>query len=337
MTTDKYNKGICRLLRLYITDSANLVFHFHYTQSRSLLSDIKKYFPLSKSIFTIHYLSWSERLQGKVSLFEKIIHRQYCKKIKEKYQHILDSYSKEKSFMEEGDQIVCLSENTLNLIQNQYHIKSKLWLIPNGLRRQYRNLSEKQKLSLREKYYIAKEEKILLFVGRINPIKGIFSLLSCFGNVVKNYPNCRLVIIGNGNINEAIKKCSKFWSKIIFTGRVDKKILYQWYQIADIALFPSFYEECSYVGIEMMMHGLPILSSDGYSVKNMFHDGLNAKVAKIGDAKNLSKFKDNLKEILLEMLNSDLSNLKKRVKNSYNTKYNIDSMQNGYLKLINQI
>ena len=73
---DKYNKSVCRLLRLYIEDSANLIFHFQYTQSDSLMESIKRYFPLSKSVFTIHYLAWSQILNGNISLFEKIIPKQ---------------------------------------------------------------------------------------------------------------------------------------------------------------------------------------------------------------------------------------------------------------------
>ncbi|GHU92545.1 glycosyl transferase [Bacteroidia bacterium] len=316
----KYNKGVCRLLRLYIEDSENLVFHFQYAYSDSLLDNIKNYFPLSKSVFTIHYLSWSEVLQGDRLLFEKIIRKQEAEEIKKKYQIVIDNYHREKLFMEKVDHIVCLSDDTLNLVQNLYHIKQKLWFIPNGLRGKNRNLSEKQKADLRKKYYISNNEKVLLFVGRIHPIKGIYSLLSCFDDVIKNYQDCRLVVIGDGNINEAIKKCRKAWSKIIFTGRLDKKTLYQWYQIADVALFPSFYEECSYVGIEMMMHGLPVVASDGYSIRNMFQDNLNTKVIKIENRKKISKFENNLKESILEILASDLSDIRKESKKNIQIK-----------------
>ena len=286
----RYNKGVCRLLRLYVEDSTEVVFHFHYGQSDSLLDYIKKYFPLSKSVYTIHCLCWSTIFQGDVALFEKIIRKQGSEKIKVKYDDIIDKYKREKTFLERVDRIVCLSDDTLNLIRNQYGIKQNVWLIPNGLRKNYRKLSERQKVQLREKYYIAPEEKILLFVGRVDAIKGVECLMTCFDEAVKAYPNCRLVVAGNGDINEMIRKCKNAYTKVTFLGKLDKKALYQWYQIADVALFPSFYEECSYVGIEMMMHGLPVVAYDGYSVKNMFHEGVNAKVARIENWKRKSGF-----------------------------------------------
>jgi glycosyltransferase len=334
---EPYNKGVCRLLRLYIQDSEELVFHFHYSQSESLLDEVKKHFPLSKSVFTIHYLSWSASLQGDSSLFEEIIRRRNSKKMKDKYGYLTDGYSKEKAFLEKVDHIVCLSDDTYNLIHNLYEIKSNLWLIPNGLRKKYRRLSDKQKKDLREKYHLHPDEKILLFVGRIDPIKGINPLLSCFNEVLKEYPNCRLVVIGDGSINEAIKNSGAAGSKILLTGRMDSKTLYRWYQIADIALFPSYYEECSYVGIEMMMYGLPVVASDGYSVKNMFHDHINARIAKIENRKRTSKFEENLKRVILEVLNSDLSELQKGAGKMYKSKYSIEKMQRGYLDLLNAL
>ena len=78
--------------------------------------------------------------------------------------------------------------------------------------------------------------------------------MSCFNKIVDEYPDCRMILIGDGDINNVIKYAREAISKITFVGRLDKKKLYQWYSIADIAVFPSYYEECSYVGIEMLMH-----------------------------------------------------------------------------------
>ena len=331
---NKYNKGVCRLLRLHIQDSEHLSFHFQYLRSDGLLDGIKKYFPLSKTVSTIHYLSWSESLQGNYSLFEEIIRKQEEKDTRKQHWNVIDRYKAEKAFMEQVDHIVCLSDDTYNLIRNLYEIESNVWLIPNGLRKENENLSEKQKKDFRAKHYIHPEEKILLFVGRINPIKGVYPLLSCFNEVVKEYPNCRLVMIGDGNISAAIKNSGEARSKIMFTGRINRETLYRWYQAADIALFPSFYEECSYVGIEMMMQGLPVVASDGYSVKNMFFDGLNARVAKIEGVINLLKFEKNLQTTILEALHSDLSVLQKGAKKMYNTKYSIQKMQKKYGELL---
>ena len=336
---DRYNKGVCRVLRFYLEDSVNLVFHLHYWQSDSLLDSLKTHFPQSKSVYTIHYSNWSASLQGNVALLKRIIHNREKEKNKEKYGHIIENYKMEKTFLEKFDRIVCLSDDRFNLIQRLYGIKEKVWLIPNGLRKNARNMSEKQKLMMREKFHISKDEKILLFVGRIESFKGIKQIIHCLYDLISDYPAFRLVVIGNGDINGTAKKCNNVWSKVTFTGRLDKKTLYKWYQIADIALFPSFFEECSYVGIEMLMHGLKIVASDGFGVRNMFHDDRNAKVARIESLVVKSKFEKNLKRSILGLFKSDLTStdIKNGAKESYQSKYSIEMMQEAYEELFNSL
>ena len=63
------------------------------------------------------------------------------------------------------------------------------------------------------------------------------------------------------------------WSKVCFTGKIPKDQLYTFYQIADAGTLPSFSEQCSYVGIEMLMHGLPWIGTNSSGLKEMV-DGL---------------------------------------------------------------
>lgn len=335
----RINKGVCRLLKLYVSDSKNLVFHFHYVQSGNLLDCIKIYFPLSKSIYTIHYLTWSNELLGNVKLFEKIIRNQGCENIKRRYGYIIDSFKAEKLFFEKFDCVICLSDDTFKLVKKRYEIENSIRLIPNGLRNRNRHISEKQKYEMRKKMFIDPEEKILLFVGRIDPVKGIDHLIVGFDELIQQYPNFRLLIVGSGAINDLLHKCKNSWAKLTLTGRIDKKVLYKLYSIADIAVFPSFYEECSYVGIEMLMHGLPIVASDGYNVKNMFYDGVNSKIAKIENWNKNTPFGVNLKESIVYIMNDDKykSKLKINAKRTYWSKYSIENMQKGYLELLNSL
>ena len=181
---EKYINGVCRALTLYFEDSDNLVFHVQHAPANNLLDCLKKYFPQSKSVITLHDLSWISILQGNISLFEKIIRNQEREKTKIKYGHIIEIYKKEKAFLGKFDRIVCLSEDTLRLISNQYAFKQNACLIPNGLKKDCRSLSQKRKMSLRKKYRLSPEEKILLFVGRIETQKGIDPLIACFDEVV---------------------------------------------------------------------------------------------------------------------------------------------------------
>ncbi|MDR2969559.1 MAG: TIGR04157 family glycosyltransferase [Tannerellaceae bacterium] len=329
-----YNRIVCHLLRFHIEDSPDLFFHFNYTYHSSLLDGVKKYYPLSKSVFTVHYLNWSYELNGNISLFRKIIEQRTDKDISGKYRNVLEKYNEEKDMFEKSDAIVCLSEDTRDLLAKEYSISSqKLHLVRNGLDDKSVDISPAEKEILRKEFHVRENEKILLFVGRVDKIKGVFPLISCFDRVIEEFPDCRLVIVGDGDMSMAIRHCKEVWTKITFTGILDREEVYKWYRIADIALFPSFYEECSYTGIEMMKYGLPVIASDGYSVGNMFCD--SAEITPIGDMNNEDEFKNNLGENILKVLKcphlqAELSELSKK---RYTSAYTLNKMEEGYREL----
>ena len=67
--------------------------------------------------------------------------------------------------------------------------------------------------------------------------------------------------------------CNGIWGKVIFTGKLRKDQLYRFYQIADIGVLPSCQEQCSYVGIEMLMHGIPLVGTDAMGISEMIEEG----------------------------------------------------------------
>lgn len=334
MTT--YNKTVCRLLRLYLKDSTDLIFHFHYLQSDSLLTHIKSYFPLSKSVLSIHYLYWSARLIGNLALYHDIVKKQNRKSVKKKYIDVIDNYQQEKKFMNAVDKIVCLASDTYALLTELYGIKEeKLAVIPNGLTPKKKQANFEMRKDIRRNYYIRDDEKLILFVGRIDFIKGVSPLLSCFDRVVSKYPNCRLVLIGDGNINNMIKYAGKAITRITFIRRLDKNTLYQWYQVADLAVFPSYYEECSYVGIEMLMHGIPVVASNGYGVRNMFNVS-NAVIAPIENWDKARGFEANLVNGICTLLESEELSMLKREQSlqEFRRTYQLKIMYKKYVELL---
>ena len=179
-----------------------------------------------------------------------------------------------------------------------------------------------------------------MFAGRVHYIKGIFTLIKCFKNVLKYYPNCRLVLAGFVlDFPQTSFLAKNISSKITFTGQLTQQELKDWFQIADIGVLPSYVEQCSYSGIEMMMYHLPVVASDGFCVKGMFKDGQNAKVAKIGNRENPNEFEANLTNAILELLLSD--NLCYKLGNNgrmiYESLYQIEHMRNGYKTLLENI
>ena len=67
--------------------------------------------------------------------------------------------------------------------------KNKIEIIPNGINlSDYQNLPEKGEF--RKKYGIKNDEKIILYLGRINRIKGIDMLIEAFSDVSNDLSKC---------------------------------------------------------------------------------------------------------------------------------------------------
>ena len=87
---------------------------------------------------------------------------------------------------------------------------------------------------------------------------------------------CRFIIAGEGSFSAHMKECEDTCMNITWAGRVGKEKLYEFYSIADIGVLPSFIEQCNYVTIEMMMHGLPIITSSACGLAEMTEDGISS-------------------------------------------------------------
>jgi glycosyltransferase len=329
-------KIIDKFFRLYIEDSPNNWFMLNHSPCENLLKVIKTAFPLSKITFTIHDLGWTSSLMGDFEKMKEIICDENNKKTKSKYQYVINYFHEEQRMYKTVDRVICLCDDTYRFLQEVYEVnKNKIALIPNGLADTHVPLSLVKKWALKAKMRINPDEKILLTIGRATPTKGVPHLLNSFVEVIKRYNNCRLVIIGPLHDVSILKLSKSIAHKVSYTGLIDKKELNYWYRIADIGIIPSLSEQCSYTGIEMMMHSLPIVASDGFGVCSMFRDKVNARIAKIGDRKKTREFTANLTIAILELLlSTDLcEKLGKSARQTYESYYTTEKMREGYKKL----
>lgn len=330
-----------KFFRLYIKDDINNIFFVNHSPCVELLESLKTYFPLSKVVFIIHDFNWTLPLMGDLLNYKSIRARVETDNVeRNKLESFIFNVSKkERQMYELADRVVCLSKDSYNILRCDYGVdEDKLSLIPNGIR-DIRGLHLSNRNEIKSMFHFSNEDKILLCVGRPTLQKGVFDLILAMDIILKYNRNAKLVIVGDGNessMKELVKVASKNAASIIFVGQVDKVSLRKWYTIADIGVVPSYYEQCSYTGIEMMMFGLPIVASDGLGVRNMFVDGINAKIARIGNRKKPTVFRNNLAGAIIELLDSPelCDELGKEAKKTYKSIYSIRQMKKNYKKLV---
>lgn len=323
------NKIICRLLRLYIEDSEDNIFFFNYSSDYALMEEIKHYCPNSKLIYVIHDLSWCSSLLGNAHLMEQIIGQ------KRKNREILENWKMQQQTMDMADAVVCLSEDALHSLGKTSSFPSpRIHLIPNALRIDKRNLPTATKQELRKRVGILQNELILLFVGRMTKPKGIIALLKTL-STLRDYYNIRLAIAGSLTTID-LNSFTEVMPNVIYLGYINKEKLYQWYKIADIGMITSYTEQCSYVGLEMMLHGLPVIASDGFGVRCMFRNRINAVTACIGDRVLDDEYVLNIVNAVKELADDDelKMQLVLNARKILQQRYSIRIMKANYKRLL---
>jgi phosphatidyl-myo-inositol alpha-mannosyltransferase len=105
----------------------------------------------------------------------------------------------------------------------------------------------------------------VLFVGRLEKRKGLSYLLRAWGDIRRQRPDARLVVVGGGR---GLKHYRNFVGSlgsddIIFAGAVSEEDLPRYYQTADIFCAPSTGQESfGIILLEAMAAGRPIVSTD---------------------------------------------------------------------------
>lgn len=333
-----YNtKPAVTILRTEIEDTPENVFIINHFPCNTLLQELKMYFPLSKRVFVLHDHQWTEELKGSIEKVQALTGQ--CKKDSTLWA-IEKLLEREKEMYDLADAVVCLNNETQNfLLTSHRYSAQRLFLIPNGIKINSHEIYNIQ--TARCRLLLNKSDKIFLFVGRTSQTKGIYEALTAFERVSANYPEAKLVILGKIYEHEPFAQlCSNSISHVTFAGQVTKEQISYWYAAADFGLMPSYYEQCSYAGIEMMAHGLPVVASDAYGTRTMFRDGYNAIVAHIGDRDNPEEYQNNLADAMakaIEMNETQYAVMSANARECYRKNYTLANMREGYLRMFDKL
>ena len=268
-----YYQNIVFLLRLQIKNTENLVFHLNYNQSGKLAEELKKAFDC-KIVTVVHYSEWGFIVYDNLPRLRAILKEEHLSYLSK---NLKNRFETEKSLYAKTDRIVCLSNYMFDILCRDYELDTaKISVIPNGLTDMaktgnYKNL-------LRKKWKIPVKEKILLFAGRIDEIKGIEFLIKAFRDVLSTFPNSRLIVAGEGAFSKYTKESQDICTKITYTGMLKKNLLYEWYQMADVGVTPSLFEPFGYVAVEMMMNELPVVATATSGLNEVVDDTCGLKI-----------------------------------------------------------
>lgn len=119
---------------------------------------------------------------------------------------------------------------------------------------------------------------MLLFVGRLEPRKGVAYLVRAFLRLKPEHPGLRLVVVGRDPRNVQAKAMAivppRYRPDVLFVGNVPQDDLLSYYASADIFCAPSLGgESFGIVLVEAMATGLPVVASDISGYRDLVRDG----------------------------------------------------------------
>ena len=263
---EKYAHCCSLMLSNYIQSDSIPIVHVNHISHISFVSAIKKTCPACKIVFTCHYLD---------SVFS------YLDIPAEKFYFKNDIGILK--MLRVADKIIAVTKFSENTISEKIGIpKSKVTCIYNGisLNNNARYHTHIQTKKIKTKFGFYDNERLILFVGRVNNDKGIDKLIQAFKNLHVRFSYLRLVVVGNGDYENVQPICSPLFSRVTFTGILSIDEINELYQIAEIGVVPSEYDQCSYVALEMMKHALPVVISDVPGLNELIQHNKNGMVCK---------------------------------------------------------
>lgn len=126
----------------------------------------------------------------------------------------------------------------------------------------------------------------IAFFGRLSPEKNIGALISAFELVRKQYPDCDLLIAGDGPSRKELENIGKNIEGVHFVGPIFKDDLINFINNIDIFVLPSRYEVSPRAIIEAMSRGVPVITTPVGELPQIFQHGKNCLFTKIDDPKD---------------------------------------------------
>ncbi len=197
------------------------------------------------------------------------------------------------------------------------NLKNPIAYIENGIGSQFIGKEGNGDL-FKKKYRITKDKKVLLYLSRITPKKGLDMLLQAISEIKNEFSEWVLVIVGNDEfdyqrqVEELIKELKLTSSIFIIEPQIgDAK--FDAFDASDFFILPSYSEGSPMVVVDALAFGLPVITTKSSSWSDLIDfqcgywvdidkDAIKQSLLKMCDLKDieLKKYSDNAKKLVID-------------------------------------
>jgi D-inositol-3-phosphate glycosyltransferase len=181
---------------------------------------------------------------------------------------------RERGMVQACDRIIAATEQERTDLINYYHAPpGRITVVPCGVNLELFRSMDKE---LARCYLGLDERRTILFVGRIEALKGIDDLLRAM-SCLQDYRGIRLVVVGGDEQSqpelEGLRNLALslgIADSVDFIGMVDQQELPYYYNAADVCVIPSYYESFGLVSLESLACGTPIVATRVGIIESLF-------------------------------------------------------------------
>lgn len=332
----EYAQKIVNILLPYLKGQPGITFWVNSVDYLNVCEVIRENFEGAEIMYVHHAWSWKHMTNISDEEFSLHWKKGNTKIHPEAFE--LNGY--QQRMAELATEVITVTKQARQFMTEVMDIPSKkVHLIYNGIDTPEVPLNGKE--ALKAKYGFRPDEKIILFTGRVKEDTGLSYLINAFRLIASIRPNIRLLIAGDGDIPPFISMAAPYWSRVTFTGELSAMELSVLYQMADVGVLLSLFEQCSFTAIEMRFHRLPIITSGADGLDELFEDEVDALKLNLKYDSNGKRVlsKQELAEKIVRLIKDDQL-VARLTENSYQKAtqmFTASEMRGKYLTLLESI
>ncbi len=183
--------------------------------------------------------------------------------------HFVEGYVK--WFYEQNEKILVPTTEYISILEERGYTTKKMEVFKRGL--DLNDFFPREKsVSFISNFYKLEEGINLLFTGRISKDKNLDFLCDVFERLQNTNNKYNLIITGDGPYLNELKKRTKSFKNVVYTGKVKQNFLPYLYSGADLFLFPSVTDTFGMSVLEAQACGLPCIVSTTGGPKEIIRD-----------------------------------------------------------------
>jgi len=207
-----------------------------------------------------------------------------------------------KSTLEKVKTIITVSENNQKILQKLYpEHKKKIKVIYNGIdiswwQSQTLRFTDEDRKTIKKNIFLADTDTLIIIsIAELHERKGLKYLIEAIPDIIKKYPETKLVIIGEGkdrkNLEHLIGRLG-IENHVLLAGK--QKEIPKVLKSSDIFVLPSLREAFGLVILEAMITGLPVIASKVGGIPEI----INNKNGLLVESENPEKLANTLLDLI---------------------------------------